>query len=103
MSRDLLYLEHMRDALRRILELVGPDHDLFLNDRTKQEAVIRNFEVLGEAAKRISAATRQIEPDVPWRQFAAFRDVLIHKYDAIDLRVVWETAVRRVPDALHKI
>lgn len=55
--------------------------DEFLEDPRTIDAVVRNFEVMGEAAKRISEETRHANPAVPWRDFARFRDVLIHRYD----------------------
>ncbi len=54
-----------------------------------QDAVIRNFEIVGEAAKRVSADVRQAFPEVPWNRIAGFRDVLIHNYPGVDLAEVW--------------
>ena len=61
----------------------------FNASRQIQDAVLRNFEVMGEATKRLSAAVREGEPEVPWCQVAGFRDVLIHDYFGIDWDEVW--------------
>lgn len=63
----------------------------FLMDSKTHDAVIRNFEIIGEAVKRLSDNTRQLAPHIPWRQFAGFRDILIHQYDGVDLSEVWMT------------
>ena len=64
---------------------------VFLRDTKTQDAVIRNFEIIGEAVKRLSETTRKLAPQVPWRLFAGFRDVLIHQYSGVDLSEVWLT------------
>ena len=75
----------------------GYQRDDFLADRKTQDAVIRNFEIIGEAVKRLSEETRQTMPGIPWRQFAGFRDVLIHQYDGINLSEVWLTVENDLP------
>ncbi len=50
-----------------------------------QDAVMRNFEIIGEAAKRLTAATTSRRPETPWKRIAGFRDVLIHDYMGVDL------------------
>jgi hypothetical protein len=57
-----------------------------------QDAVVRNLEIIGETTKRLSDACRQQHPQIPWRQMAGMRDVLIHAYDRVDLEEVWITA-----------
>lgn len=54
-----------------------------------QDAVIRNFEIIGEATKRLSESTRVSNPAIPWKQMAGLRDVAIHAYDRIDLNLIW--------------
>ncbi len=68
-----------------------------------QDAVIRNFEILSEATKRISAEFRLVYPNVPWRDMAGFRDVLIHNYINVDLDVIWEIIQADLPDLSNKI
>ena len=71
--------------------------DAFLADPKTQDAVIRNFEIIGEAAKRVSAATQILEPGIPWERIAGFRDVLIHRYKDVDLELVWRRVEEDLP------
>lgn len=58
-----------------------------------QDAVIRNFEIIGEATKRLSPELRQTYPNIPWRRMAGFRDILIHSYMTIDISTIWQAIV----------
>jgi len=62
-----------------------------------QDAVLRNFEVIGEAAKRLDEAYRAAHPEIPWRALAGLRDVLIHQYEGVDLERVWAIVERDLP------
>jgi len=62
-----------------------------------QDAVLRNFEVIGEAAKRLDEAYRATHPEIPWRSLAGLRDVLIHQYESVDLERVWAMVEGELP------
>ncbi len=68
-----------------------------------QDAVIRNFEIIGEAAKRVREDYRKEHPAIPWRLMAGFRDVLIHAYEGVDLRRVWHIAKDDLPEVQRAI
>jgi uncharacterized protein with HEPN domain len=87
---DKLYLSHIRECIARIRRATEGGRDGFLSSEVIQDAVIRNCEVIGEAAKRISNETCLLEPGIPWRQITAFRNVLIHQYMGIDIEAVWK-------------
>ena len=89
MKEDRPYLEHIREAIQRIRSYTADGWEAFARNTMAQDAVVRNFQVIGEATKQISEATRQRHPDIPWRQIAGFRDVLIHDYMGVNLRRVW--------------
>ena len=61
------------------------------------DAVVRNLEVIGEAVKRIPDDVRAQAPDIEWRKIAALRDLLIHAYFGVDLDIVWQIAIERLP------
>jgi len=61
-----------------------------------QDATIRNFEIVGEAAKRVNPTLQAAHPEIPWADLAGFRDVLIHQYFRVDLEMVWALIQQRV-------
>ncbi len=89
MRSVVLYIDHIVASLRRILEYTGDGRDAFLADPKTQDAVLRNFMVVGEAAKRLPQTFRDEWPDIPWRRIAGFRDILVHQYEHVDLNEVW--------------
>lgn len=66
----------------------------------RQLAVERQLEILGEATKRLSMDFREYHPQIPWRQIAGLRDVLIHRYDDVNPDILWETVAVAVPALL---
>lgn len=103
MKDDTLYLVHIRDSIERIMEFTAAGKQAFLGDRQTQDAVIRNFEVMGEAAKRLSPEARSQAEAIPWRRIAGFRDVLIHRYDEVAIPEVWNIIERDLPELRTKI
>ncbi len=97
MTDDKTYLGHMLDAIDRIQTYTAEGRDAFMADTMIQDAVVRNFEIIGEAAKRLSADLRHRHPEIPWRQAAGFRDVLSHDYVSIDLTIVWNAIESHLP------
>jgi len=70
----------------------------FFTDRMAQDAVVRNFEIIGEATKQISQQLRDTQPDIPWRKMAGLRDVLIHNYMGVDISEVWQIITNELPN-----
>jgi uncharacterized protein with HEPN domain len=95
---DRLYLEHIHEAILKIISYAGGGWDQFSRNPMAQDAVKRNFEIIGEAAKRLSDAAKGRCPTIPWRDIAGFRDVLIHNYMGVNLLRVWNVIERNLPD-----
>ena len=92
------YLEDILEALEKIQRYVsGVSLEQFRDDEKTQDSVIRNFEVIGEAVKRVSKEFKNKHPEVPWRSAAGMRDNLIHDYPNVVPDVVWKTAVKDLP------
>ena len=69
----------------------------FLKDEKTKSAVVRQFEILGEASKALPEDVQSMEPDVPWNKIAGMRDRLIHAYFAVDHKLVWDTIEHELP------
>jgi uncharacterized protein with HEPN domain len=78
------------------------DRDFYSN-RLVIDAVIRNFEVIGEASKRVSSELRKSNPEIPWNRMAGFRDKLIHDYIKVNLQLVWDVIVDVLPEQKKEI
>lgn len=103
MKDDRVYLHHALEAADRIVRYTEAGRDAFLSDPKTQDAVLRNFMVIGEAVKRISGDTRAKAPALPWRQVAGFRDILIHQYEGVDLPQVWLRVERDLPELRREL
>jgi uncharacterized protein with HEPN domain len=104
MKDDRLFLLHIRDSLREVRVFIeGENYESFSKNRMVQNAVIRSFEVVGEAARRVSSELREAHPEVPWRVMGDFRNTLIHDYFGLELEVIWKTATEDAPVLLDQI
>ncbi len=74
------------------------DREKFQERGMETHAIIRAFEVMGEATKRLSPGFREAHPHLPWRKVAGLRDVLIHAYDTIDLVALWDIIEDVLPE-----
>jgi uncharacterized protein with HEPN domain len=93
-SKDMARLWDMLDAARTAVEFTERiGFQDFLEDRKTRNAVERNLEIIGEAARRVSQETRESLPDIPWRSVIGLRNVLAHEYGEIRYEILW-TVVR---------
>ncbi len=106
MSRrsDLDLLDDILGSLAKISQYIsGLSYEDFLHDQKTQDAVVRNIEIIGEAAKLISKSIKENHPEVPWKQIAGTRDRLVHGYFGVNIDIVWEIAAMDAPKLLKAI
>lgn len=100
MQRD--YRTYLRDILESIRKIdryiANQSYADFAKDEPVQDAVVRNLEVIGEAAKRIPDATKSKAPEIERKEIAGLHDVLIHAHFGVDLEIVWDIVKHKIPD-----
>ena len=105
MSRhSQLRVQDILDAIDRIASYVaGMDYEHFLTDRKTQDAVTRNIEVIGEAARALPEDFKERHADVPWSEIVAMRNVIVHQYFGILPEVVWDVVKNELPTLRSQI
>ena len=104
MRNHMLYLKDILAAVDSVEGfVVGMDFEAFQADDKTTSAVIRKFEIIGEATKHLPDEIRQSYPSVPWKEMAGMRDKLIHFYFGIDYQLVWRTIKERLPQVRQQI
>jgi len=92
------FLEGIQNAISRIFRhMEGFDFDGFINDEKTIDSVVRNLEIIGEAATALTPEFRFAHGEVPWRNIINMRNRLIHRYFDVDLEVVWKTVNEDLP------
>ncbi len=95
---DELLLEDMLEAAQSVFDFVGSmNYDQFIADKKTVDAVVRNFEIIGEASKLISENIKINNPLIEWRELTDFRNVLIHEYFGIDYEILWNAITTMLP------
>ncbi len=104
MQRDDAALLDVLQAAPRAEESLGHlELSAFLADAKTQSAVLHQLLILGEAVKRLSQPFRDAHPEIPWREIAGSRDVLIHAYDSVDLGGIWRAVTVDVPRLIASV
>ena len=98
MDRDKLYKLHVVDAIEKINSYVaGIDFEQFIHNQLIIDAVVRNLQIIGEAAKRFSVTFKASETEIPWSKIAGMRDVIIHDYMDVKTTIIWDTIKEDLP------
>lgn len=104
MKDDSIFLEHIENSLKKIISYsAGVGKEEFLKNTQLQDACIRQIEVMGEAAKRVSDLFKERHPEIPWRDMAGMRDKLIHDYIDVDVNIVYQTVAIDIPALLPNV
>lgn len=100
----LLLLEDMMDAAQKILSYTsGMNFDDFTNDDKTIDAVVRNFEIIGEAANRVPDNFKSDHPEIEWRRMTGLRNRIIHEYFGINYEMVWKIKEENIPELVELI
>ena len=98
-----LYLIHIRDCCNRILEFTASIESTWPTVPVVHDAVCRNLEIIGEAARRFDDGFRAAHPDIPWRDMADVRNILIHAYDRIVPHILIDIVRNDIPPLLASV
>jgi uncharacterized protein with HEPN domain len=92
------------EALQDSLEITqGIDYEAFLHDKKTVKAALYNLAVIGEAARKLPEEVTAKYPDIPWREMGDMRNVVIHEYFGIDLKILWETIKTELPPLVNRL
>lgn len=96
--RDVaVYLDDILESIERIRQYIqGKTFQEFDNDLAAQDAVARRLEIIGEAVKHLPLSVRKTCPEIPWKQIAGMRDILIHEYAGVSVKTIWNTAKKNL-------
>lgn len=104
MWRDDAWLLDMLTAAGRAAEHAeGLTRDSFLESRLHQDAIARQLEVLGEAARNVSDEVREEHAEIPWAKVGGMKNRLVHEYFRVDLDVVWSVVTDELPDLMEQL
>lgn len=103
MKDSRVYLAQILECITKIKQYTKGGKEEFFKSTLTQDAVIRNFQVIGEASKRLSGDYRDKHPEIPWRTIIAFRNVLTHDYSNVSLEEVWRIIEEKLPQVKSSI
>ncbi len=99
-----MYLEDILTSMERIAEYIsGLDFISFKRDYKTVDAVIRNFEIIGEASKNLPQEIRNKYPQVPWQEMYYLRNKVSHEYHGIDYKIIWDVAKNYLPENTNQL
>ena len=99
-----LYLKDILDSIRKVKRYTGGiEYDEFADNEMIIDAVIRNFEIIGEAVSQLPVTVKEEYDEVSWREVKDFRNVIIHKYWTVDTEIAWEIVQDYLPELEEKI
>jgi uncharacterized protein with HEPN domain len=105
MPRDFnIYLEDILECINKINQYIsGLNFHGFSNDEKTIDAVIRNLEIIGEASRNIPNEIRNKHPEIKWRGIIGLRNILIHEYYSLTLKIIWDILNNELPVLYEQI
>ncbi|NER21315.1 MAG: DUF86 domain-containing protein [Symploca sp. SIO1B1] len=104
MQRDLQFMLDMLQSAELIITYTAQcSKSEFVNNVQLQDSVIRRLLVIAEAARRVSAATRQGLPNISWQEINGMRNRLVHEYDDVNLNIVWDVVQLEIPSLIEEL
>ena len=101
---NLVYIKNIRDAIEKINTYIKEHkYEEFYENEWDQAAIIRYFEIIGEAVSNINEEFKKTVPEIEWRDMSDFRNFLIHDYMDIDIKIVWQAMIVDIPALKQKI
>ncbi|MDR0394932.1 MAG: DUF86 domain-containing protein [Tannerella sp.] len=99
-----LLLDDLLDSCNKIIDYIGKiDYDTFVSDSKTVDAVIRNFEIIGEAANRLPDEYKAAYPEIDWLRIRGFRNRIVHDYFGIDYSIVWQIKETYLPQLIENL
>jgi len=99
-----VYFEDILDAILNIEQYTkNQNFEEFKKNKLVKDAVIRNLEIIGEAVKNIPERIKEKHPKIEWREIAGLRDILIHRYFEVNIKILWDIIKNKLPDLKDKI
>jgi uncharacterized protein with HEPN domain len=99
-----LLLEDIQDSAEKILEYTrGMSFDMFSKDNKTVDAVVRNFEIIGEASNLLPDEIKDNYPEIDWHRIRGFRNRIVHDYFGVDLQIVWKITFDHIPGLITEI
>ncbi len=100
----LLYIEDIVTSICKILQYTGnASYEDFFKDEMRVDAIVRNFEIIGEASGNIPKEIKDKYPLVEWRKISDFRNVLIHEYFGVNYKIMWDIIKNKLPNLQKEI
>ncbi|TNE81475.1 MAG: DUF86 domain-containing protein [Bacteroidetes bacterium] len=102
-NNELLVVDMLEAAERIQAYTKGFDFERFSSDQKTLDAVVRNFEIIGEASTRITAEFQATKTQIPWKQLRGYRNRLIHEYFGVDYLIIWEIIESELPKLVDQL
>lgn len=101
---NLVYVDDILSAIKKINKFcTGIEKDNFMKNELLMDAVVRNLEIIGEAASKLTASFRERHKGIEWRKIIGMRNRIIHAYDTVNFEIVWDVVREDLPELKKKL